>query len=67
MTDSPDSPVRGHRRTGVQLHRGEKEWAKERQLLLNRIQRPEWIHLPSNDFEVPEPEVDEFNLVGSIK
>ena len=44
-----------------------REWASERSELLNRIQAPE--RLPAAqiaDFDFPEPELDEFNLVGTI-
>jgi hypothetical protein len=44
-----------------------REWASERSELLNRIQAPD--RLPAAqivDFEFPEPEPDEFNLVGTI-
>jgi hypothetical protein len=43
-------------------------WALERRELLNRIQRPEQIPLPSaSEFVFPEPEPDEINRVGTIE
>ena len=45
-----------------------RQWASERQNLLNRIQRPELTHTPSDRvFEIPEVEPDEFDLVGVIR
>jgi hypothetical protein len=44
-----------------------REWASERRELLNRIQRPEWLPVASEGFVTPEPEPDEFNLVGVIQ
>lgn len=44
-----------------------REWACERRELLNRVQAPERLPLLSErDFVIPEPELDEFNLVGVV-
>ena len=44
-----------------------REWLSERRELLNRVQAPDRLPSLSNtDFVVPEREVDEFALVGSI-
>ena len=43
-----------------------REWTSERRELLNRIQRPEWLPVASEGFEMPEPEPDEFNMIGTI-
>jgi hypothetical protein len=43
------------------------EWLSERRELLNRVQAPE--RLPNAqiaDFTFPEPEPDEFNMIGVI-
>lgn len=42
------------------------EWLVERRELLNRVQRPEWTPALDRPFVTPEPEPDEFNLVGVI-
>lgn len=45
-----------------------REWASERQLLLERIQRPEVTPVVSDRvFEIPEVEPDEFDMIGSIR
>lgn len=46
----------------------EAAWASERSELLNRIQRPDVVHLPGAvDFKVPEEaEPDDSHLVGQI-
>ena len=43
-----------------------EEWLLERRELLNRVQRPEWLPVSQGAFSQPEPEADEFNLVGVI-
>lgn len=48
------------------FHQERKEWSLERRELLNRVQRPEWIPVSQEAFVAPEPETDEFNLVGVI-
>lgn len=46
----------------------DRETASERQMLLERIQRPErHPTLPVDEFVTPEPEPDEFDLVGTIQ
>ena len=42
------------------------EWALERRELLNRIQHPEFVPTTPAQFELPEQEPDEWNLVGTI-
>lgn len=45
----------------------ERAWADERRELLNRVQRPDHIPLPSTEqFVFPEQEDDELNKVGTI-
>lgn len=45
-----------------------REWASERQLLLERIQRPELVpSVLERDFVIPEVEPDEFDMIGSIR
>ena len=44
-----------------------REWLSERRELINRVQAPE--RLPNSlerDFVIPEPETDEFALVGVV-
>lgn len=51
----------GHREAQAQ-------WALERRELLNRIQKPEVLPMPSfGQFSAPEQPADEFNLVGTIR
>lgn len=46
----------------------EAQWAKERDKLLERIQRPDRIPAaPRTDFVVPEREPDEWGKVGSVE
>lgn len=43
-------------------------WVEERRELLNRIQRPEYVPAaPVTDFQIPELEPDEFDLVGTLQ
>jgi hypothetical protein len=43
-------------------------WVEERRELLNRIQRPEYVPTaPAVRFEIPEPEPDDFEQVGTIR
>ena len=48
------------------FHQERAEWLSERRELLNRVQRPEWLPVASQAFSAPEPELDEFNMVGVI-
>lgn len=48
------------------FHQERAEWVSERRELLNRVQKPEWIPMSHEWSETSEPEVDEFNLIGSI-
>jgi len=42
------------------------EWCAERRELLNRVQAPERVPFERVEFVVPEPELDEFALVGQV-
>lgn len=50
------------------FRRESEEWGVERRDLLNRIQHPEVVHpAPVLGFDMPEPESDELEAVGSIR
>ncbi|CAB4172170.1 hypothetical protein UFOVP1346_8 [uncultured Caudovirales phage] len=49
------------------IHQERVEGALERRELLNRVQRPEALPTAQmTDFIIPDPEPDEFALVGQI-
>jgi len=50
----------------IQIRQEREAWVDERRELMNRIQHPEVVPLPTEHREIQPREMDEINLVGAV-
>lgn len=50
----------------IQIKQERDSWVSERRELMNRIQHPEVVPLPTEQREIEPREMDEINLVGAV-